>query len=160
MTDILSSHSGGWELKINSVSGEDSLPDCRWLYSHEAERKTDWFLPLLIRTLIPSWAPPLKWSEEMEFLSHVRLRHATPWTIAHQAPLSMGFSGQEYWSGLPFLSPEDNPDTGIEPRSPCVTGRFFTVWVKGKSKNMFMILKVTVTIVDKVGITEKNFWKC
>ena len=43
---------------------------------------------------------------------------ATPWTIAHQAPLSMGFSRQEYWSGLPFPSPEDLPEPGTEPRSP------------------------------------------
>ena len=41
-----------------------------------------------------------------------------PWTIACQAPLSMGFSRQEYWSGLPFLSPGDLPDPGIEPASP------------------------------------------
>ena len=40
--------------------------------------------------------------------------------IAHQAPLSMGFSTQEYWSGLPFPSPEDLPDPGIEPRSPAL----------------------------------------
>ena len=38
----------------------------------------------------------------------------TPWTVAHQAPPSMGFSRQEYWSGLPFPSPEDLPDPGIE----------------------------------------------
>ena len=43
---------------------------------------------------------------------------ATPWTVAHQAPQSMGFSRQEYWSGLPFPSPGDLPDPGIEPRSP------------------------------------------
>ena len=43
---------------------------------------------------------------------------ATPWTVAHQAPLSMGFSRQEYWSGLPFPSPGDLPNSGIEPRSP------------------------------------------
>jgi len=43
---------------------------------------------------------------------------ATPWTIAHQAPLTMGFSRQEYWSGLPFLSPGDLQDPGIRPRSP------------------------------------------
>ena len=42
---------------------------------------------------------------------------ATPWTAAYQAPPSMGFSRQEYWSGLPFLSPEDLPIPGIEPRS-------------------------------------------
>ena len=44
----------------------------------------------------------------------------TPWTVAHQAPLSMGFSKQEYWSGLPFPSPGDLPDPGIEPRSPAL----------------------------------------
>ena len=44
----------------------------------------------------------------------------TPWTIAHQAPLSMGFSGQEYWSGLPCSPPEDLPDSGIEPTSPAL----------------------------------------
>ena len=53
----------------------------------------------------------------MKLLSRVRL-FATPWTAAHQAPLSMGFSRQEYWSGLPFPSPGDIPDPGIEPRSP------------------------------------------
>ena len=61
-------------------------------------------------------------------LSRVRL-FATPWTVAHQALLSMEFSGQEYWSGLPFPSPGDLPDLGIECaslRSPALTGRFFT----------------------------------
>ena len=43
---------------------------------------------------------------------------ATPWTIAHQAPLLMGFSRQEYWSGLPFPSPGDLPDPRIKPTSP------------------------------------------
>ena len=47
-------------------------------------------------------------------LSRVRL-FATPWTVAHQAPLSMGFSSQEYWSGLSFPSPGDLPDPVIEP---------------------------------------------
>ena len=42
----------------------------------------------------------------------------SPWTIVHQVPLSMGFSRQESWSGLPFPSPEDLPDSEIEPRSP------------------------------------------
>ena len=51
--------------------------------------------------------------------SRVRL-FATPWTVARQAPLSMGFSRQEYWSGLPFPSPGDLPDPGVEPVSPVV----------------------------------------
>ena len=47
----------------------------------------------------------------------VVLDSATLWTVTHQAPLSMGFSRQEYWSGLPFPSPGDIPDKGIEPAS-------------------------------------------
>ena len=53
----------------------------------------------------------------MKLLSHLGLS-ATPWTVAHQAPPSMEFSRQEYWSGLPFPSPGDLPDPGIEPGSP------------------------------------------
>ena len=45
---------------------------------------------------------------------------ATPWTVIHQAPLSMRFSRQQYWSGLPFPSPEDLPKPGIEPWSPAL----------------------------------------
>ena len=54
---------------------------------------------------------------KVKSLSHVRV-FATPWTVAHQAPLSLGFSRQEYWSGLPFPSPGNLPDPGIELRSP------------------------------------------
>jgi len=56
----------------------------------------------------------------------------TPWTVAHQAPLSMGFPRREYWSGLPFPSPGDLPNPGTEPSSPalqadsCAAGIFFT----------------------------------
>ena len=52
-----------------------------------------------------------------ESLSRVRL-FVTPWTVAHQAPLSVEFPRQEYWSGLPFPSSGDLPDPGIKPRSP------------------------------------------
>ena len=45
---------------------------------------------------------------------------ATPWTVACQAPLTMGFSGREYWSGLPFPSPGDLPNPGVEPGSPAL----------------------------------------
>ena len=50
-----------------------------------------------------------------------------PWTIAHQAPLPMQFSRQEYWSGLPFIPPKDLPDPGAEPMSPTLAGGFFTI---------------------------------
>ena len=56
---------------------------------------------------------------KVKSLSRVRL-FATPWTVAYQAPQSMGFSRQEYWSGLPFPSPADLPDPGIEPGSPAL----------------------------------------
>ena len=54
---------------------------------------------------------------KVKSLSCVRL-FATPWTVAYQAPPSTGFSRQEYWSRLPFSSPGDLPNPGIEPRSP------------------------------------------
>ena len=50
----------------------------------------------------------------------------TLWPAACQAPLSMGYTRQKYWSGLPFPTPGDLPDPGIEPVSPALTGRFFT----------------------------------
>ena len=65
-----------------------------------------------------------------QLLSHVQL-FETPWAAAHQAPLSMEFPKPEYWSGLPFLSPGDLPDPGIEPIS-FVAGVFFTAEPPGK----------------------------
>ena len=64
-------------------------------------------------------------------LSHIRL-FATPWTVAHHAPLSIRFSRQEYWSGLLFPPPGNLPDPGIEPRSPESAGKFFTSEPPGK----------------------------
>ena len=62
-------------------------------------------------------------------VSHsVMFNSATPRTTAHQAPLSMGFSRQEYWSRLPFPSPGDLSKSGIEPQVSCIAGWFFTVW--------------------------------
>ena len=56
---------------------------------------------------------------KVKLLSRVQL-FATAWTVAHQAPPSMGFSRQEYWSGVPFPSPEDLPNPGIKPGSPAL----------------------------------------
>ena len=62
----------------------------------------------------------ITWSmNECQLLSHVQL-FATPWTVACQDPLTMGFSRQEYWSGLPFPAPGDLPDPGIESGSPAL----------------------------------------
>ena len=56
----------------------------------------------------------------------------TPWTVARQAPLSMGFNRQEYWIELPFLPPEDFPNPGIKPMSPAFASGFFTTVPPGK----------------------------
>ena len=67
-------------------------------------------------------------------LSHVRF-FATPWAVAHQAPLPMGFFWEEYWSGLPFPHTGDLPDPGVEPASPvspALAGGFFTTVPSGK----------------------------
>ena len=68
---------------------------------------------------------------KVKSLSPVRL-FATPWTVAHQASPSMGFSRQEYWSGLPFPSPGDLPDQGIEPMSPAMQADALTSEPSGK----------------------------
>ena len=72
-------------------------------------------------------------------LSHIQL-FATPWTVAHQAPLYIEFFRQEDCSGLPFPSPGDLPDPGIKPMSPALAGRFFTTEPPGK---FFLFYKCT-----------------
>ena len=69
-------------------------------------------------------------------LSHVRL-FAAPWTIAYQAPPSMEFSRQEYWSGLPFPSPEDLPNPGMEPGSPAFQADTLLSEPPGKSLEVY-----------------------
>ena len=56
----------------------------------------------------------------------------TPWTVAHQAPLSMGLCRQEFWSGLPFPSPGDLPDPGIKPGSPALQADSLMIELPGK----------------------------
>ena len=68
---------------------------------------------------------------KVKSLSHVQL-FVTPWTVAYQDPPSMGLSRQEYWSGLPFPSPGDLPDPGIEPRSPTFQADALTSEPPGK----------------------------
>ena len=67
-------------------------------------------------------------------LSRVRL-FAIPWTVACQAPLSIGYSRQEYWSGLLCPSPEDLPDPGIESRSPALQADSLATELQGKLDN-------------------------
>ena len=68
--------------------------------------------------------------EEVKWLSRVQL-FATPWTVAYQAPPSMGFSRQECWNGFPFPSPGDLPDPGIKPRSPALQQTLYSLSHQG-----------------------------
>ena len=80
---------------------------------------------------------------EVKLLSRVQL-FATPWTVAYRVPPSMGFSRQEYWSGLPFPSSDDLPEPGIEPTSPAayaLAGEFFTTEPPGKPRFLCIHLK-------------------
>ena len=82
---------------------------------------------LLPATPLPSPKPTKSACVLSQF--NLVLRSVTPWTVAHQAPLSMAFSRQEYWSGLPCPPPGDLPDPGIKPMSPvspALAGGFFT----------------------------------
>ena len=69
---------------------------------------------------------------------------ATPWTVAYEAPLSTGFSRQEYWSGLPFPSPGDLPNPGIEPGSPALQTDALPSEPPGKQESLKNLLKIQV----------------
>ena len=72
---------------------------------------------------------------------------ATPWTVACQTPLSIGFPRQEYWSGLPFPSPGDLCNPGVEPASPELAGRLFTTEPPGRSISLCSLT------------CDRRFWK-
>ena len=87
-------------------------PEQRWYYRGQANNESKW----KCRSFSCVWL------------------FVTPWTIAHQTPLSVEFSRQEYWSGLPFPSPEDLPHPGIEPRFPALQADYLPTEPPGKSK--------------------------
>ena len=69
---------------------------------------------------------------------------ATPWTVVHQAPLSMEFSRQEFWSGLPFPSPGDCPNPGIKPKSPALQAESFLLIHQGSPGVIITVLWIWV----------------
>ena len=83
-----------------------------------------------------------------------------PWIVAHQVPLSMGFSRQEYWSGLPYLPPEDLPNAGFEftSVSPELTGGFFTIEPPEKPFQFSCIPKMCFT--TSILYSSIPFWWC
>ena len=85
----------------------------------------------------------------------------TPWTVARQAPLSLGFSRQEYWSGLLFIFPGDLPDPGIEPASPALSGRFFTTEPPGNFPPLLLYYALDgkgCPRWDQVTIGVRDWW--
>ena len=66
----------------------------------------------------------------------------TPWTVAYQVPPSMGFSRQGYWSGLPYPSPGDLPDSGIEPGSPALQADALTSEPPGKPTKVALVFLI------------------
>ena len=98
----------------------------------------------------------------VQLLSRVQLC-VTPWTVACQAPLSMGFSRQEYWSGLPFPSPGDYTDPGMElvsPVAPALAGRFFTTEPPGKSYNTIFFVFFTPWVWLSRTVISACMWRC
>ena len=106
--------------------------------------------------------------------NHVQLC-ATLWTVAHQAPLSMGFSRQEYWSGLPFSFPEDFLNPGLGTWVSHIAGRFFTIWATRKAPGKMylhwkyssccMCAKLCLTLCDtpcqtplSMGFSRQECW--
>ena len=110
------------ELQVPSLGQENPLDEGTVTSSHA------WRIPWTEkpgRLQATAWRATSVQSSSVQSLSCVRL-FATPWTVARQAPPSMEFSRQEYWSGLPFPSPGDLPNPGIEPRSPALQAEALT----------------------------------
>ena len=92
---------------------------------------------------------------EVKSLSRVRL-FATPWAVAHQTPLFMGFSRQEYWSGLPLPSPGDLPNPGIEPRSPTLRADYSAIKKNTFESVLMRWMKLEPIIQSEVSQKEKH----
>ena len=137
-------HTFLWSPGVSKLAWPSSVPRGQWLGLKGRTESNDPIVSWVrfCSSLSPMPPPSLSTGSVTLFsytvkvkksLSHVRL-FATPWTVARQPPLSMGFSRQEYWSGLLFPYPGDLPNPGVEPTSlmfPALAGGFFitcTTW--------------------------------
>ena len=111
----------------------------------------------LVRNLQSSRGHKVK----VKSLSRVQL-FVTPWTVAYQAPLSMGFSRQQYWSRLPFPSPGDLPDPGIEPGSPALQTDALTSEPPGNIKHSsntiscLVVSPIAIMHIKYIGNSERK----
>ena len=115
-------------------------------------------LPWRFCHMVLAWCatPPSSGTSEY-YRSHAQwlscvLLFATPWIVASRAPLSMGFSRQEYWSGLPFPSLGDLSNSGIEPVCPALAGGFFTTEPSGKPLVSVMLLLLLLSHFSRVRL--------
>ena len=95
-----------------------------------------------------------------EVASVVSSSFAAPWTVAHQAPLSMGVSRQECWSGLPFPPPGDLPNPGMEhssPMSPALVGVFFTTVPPGRIPVITYLIKCLPYVCEAYAVMSAGF---
>ena len=114
----------------------------------------DWWAAIYGVTQSRTWLKQLRAAAAAaQTLSHVQL-FMNPWTVAHQGSLSMGFSRQEYWSGLSCPPPRDLPDPGIKPASlmsPALAGRFFTTSATWEASLVYMC-------INKQKNQTQNMW--
>ena len=150
-----------WE--FTSVSNGKPLQVGPWSGGPELNSQTwPWTLPVphtscgisgKLWTLSPSWKRRAVWCCCLAYLPGLLLLFSvvdcltsfvTPWTVVRQAPLTMGFSRQEYCTSLPLASPGNLPDPGIEQGSPALAGRFFTSWATREAQNLFRVYELNL----------------
>ena len=107
------------------------------------------FLLFAIRVVSSAY---LKWKKREKSVSHVHL-FATPWTVAYQAPLSMEFSKQGYWSGWPFPSPEDLPNPAIEAESPILQADVLLPEPPGNLRLLTFLLAILIPACASSSLT-------
>ena len=140
-------------------------PEVEWCFPYFRFYKAVKTVNDQIAKIIPYWFFLLKWfffkkkkSTVIYAVLYAVLRHfsciwhfMTPWTVALQAPLSMGFSRQEYRRGLPHPPPGDLPDSGMEPASltsPALAGGFFTTWATWEMEVKVLVAQSYLTLCE------------
>ena len=104
-----------------------------------------------------NWMFVWSWSGGGALVAKSCLTLVTPWTVAHKASLSMGFSRKEYWTVLPSPSPGDLPNPGIETWISCTAGKFFTHWAT-RSRNALLQILINDKGKHSNFMAEKPCW--
>ena len=129
-----------------------------WLL-HKGEAQVREQVQMKTRHRIRIWSLSSVVKVKVKLLSHVRL-FVTPWTVAYQASPSMGFSRQEYWSGLPFPSPVDLPDPGIKPGSPALQADALPSEPPGKPNGYLAALILIQRKLPRWHSGKESFCQC